>query len=97
MLNEPTIEKLRTMNLEGMLHAWEEQQRTTTVAELSFDERFGLLVDAESSVQPRGVADRRGFGPKRGHRVISSASTKRRQRDDRQRDNGLAGLPAQPT
>jgi DNA replication protein DnaC len=47
MLNEPTIEKLRGLHLEPMARAWEEQQRASDVAGLSFDERFGLLVDAE--------------------------------------------------
>lgn len=47
MLNEPTVEKLRGLRLDAMARTWEEQQRTPDVAGLSFDERFGLLVDAE--------------------------------------------------
>lgn len=47
MLTEPTIEKLRTLRLEGMATSYLEQQQTPDSAELSFDERFGLLVDAE--------------------------------------------------
>jgi DNA replication protein DnaC len=47
MLKEPTIEKLRAMRLEGMANGWLEQQKSTETASLSFDERFGLLVDAE--------------------------------------------------
>jgi DNA replication protein DnaC len=47
MLNEPTVEKLRALRLEPMARAWEEQQRASDVTGLSFDERFGLLVDAE--------------------------------------------------
>lgn len=47
MLNEPTVEKLRALRLEAMARVWEEQQRSPEVAGLSFDERFGLLVDAE--------------------------------------------------
>lgn len=47
MLNEPTAEKLRTLRLDAMARVWEEQQRSSEVAGLSFDERFGLLVDAE--------------------------------------------------
>jgi len=47
MLTEPTIEKLRTLRLEGMATSYREQQQTPDSAELSFDERFGLLVDAE--------------------------------------------------
>jgi DNA replication protein DnaC len=47
MLNEPTIEKLRSMRLLAMAEAWLAQQRSTEVSALDFDERFGLLVDAE--------------------------------------------------
>lgn len=48
MLNEPTVEKLQAMRLEGMLHAWQEQQRLLPqMGELGFDERLGLLVEAE--------------------------------------------------
>lgn len=47
MLNEPTMTKLQTLRLDAMASAWAEQQRTTEAAKLAFDERFGLLVDAE--------------------------------------------------
>lgn len=47
MLNEPTREKLGGLKLQGMLRAWEEQREDAKVHELSFDERFGLLIDAE--------------------------------------------------
>jgi DNA replication protein DnaC len=47
LLSEPTLEKLKTMRLEGLAAAWLEQQQQPTAAELSFDERLGLLVDAE--------------------------------------------------
>jgi len=47
VLTEPTIEKLRGLRLEAMATSYVEQQRQTASAELSFDERFGLLVDAE--------------------------------------------------
>jgi hypothetical protein len=47
MLNEPTIEKLKTLRLEGMCAAWLEQQSATSNSALSFDERFAMLVDAE--------------------------------------------------
>lgn len=47
MLTEPTLEKLRGLRLEAMATSYVEQQRQTASAELSFDERFGLLVDAE--------------------------------------------------
>lgn len=47
MTNEVTEEKLRAMRLTGMLSAWNEQRATPKSDELGFDERFGLLVDAE--------------------------------------------------
>jgi len=47
MLNEPTIEKLRTLRLDGMCAGWQEQQTNPSTSALAFDERFGMLVDAE--------------------------------------------------
>jgi DNA replication protein DnaC len=47
MLTEPTVEKLRTMRLEAMATGYVEQQQKSDITELGFDERFGLLVDAE--------------------------------------------------
>ena len=47
MLREPTNEKLRAMRLDAMATAWDEQGSKPDVTGLSFDERFGLLVDAE--------------------------------------------------
>jgi DNA replication protein DnaC len=47
MLKEPTIEKLTQMRLGAMVNAWSEQHGKPDVNRLSFDERFGLLVDAE--------------------------------------------------
>jgi DNA replication protein DnaC len=47
MLNQPTIEKLYTMKLNGMADAFREQLETTAASQLSFEERFGLLVDRQ--------------------------------------------------
>lgn len=47
MLNEPTIEKLRALRLEGLLCAWMQQQKDPDAGALGFDERLGLLIDAE--------------------------------------------------
>jgi len=46
-LNEPTIEKLTALRLTAMAHAWLEQNKNPKIGSLSFDERFGMLVDAE--------------------------------------------------
>lgn len=47
MLNEPTIERLRALKLETLADAWLKQQADPAAAALGFDERLGLLVDAE--------------------------------------------------
>jgi hypothetical protein len=47
MMNEPTIEKLKALRLDGLLAAWLEQQKNSKLSEVGFDERLGLLVDAE--------------------------------------------------
>jgi DNA replication protein DnaC len=47
MLNEQTLEKLYAMRLNGMADAFAEQLQQPHLAELSFEERFGLLVDRQ--------------------------------------------------
>lgn len=47
MLNEPTMDKLLALRLATMASAWAEQQKDPKAGALDFDERFGLLVDAE--------------------------------------------------
>ncbi|MGC9986806.1 MAG: IS21-like element helper ATPase IstB [Polyangia bacterium] len=47
MLNQPTMDKLRTLRLDTFATVWGEQQRNPDMTKLSFDERLGLLVDAE--------------------------------------------------
>jgi DNA replication protein DnaC len=48
MLTEPTLEKLQSLRFDGMAAAWSEQRhKHGDLASLSFEERFGLLVDAE--------------------------------------------------
>lgn len=47
MLNHPTMEKLKTLKLAGMLKAIEDQLRVPV--EMDFFERLGLLVDREIS------------------------------------------------
>jgi DNA replication protein DnaC len=48
MLNEPTRSKLKELKLDALALAWAEQQASPDLQSLSFDERLGLLVDAES-------------------------------------------------
>lgn len=47
MLTEPTMEKIRTLGLTAFAAAWTEQQKDPQLQKLTFDERLGLLVDAE--------------------------------------------------
>ena len=47
MLNEPTLEKLRELRLNALAENWCEQRKDPKMTGLDFDERFGLLVDAE--------------------------------------------------
>ena len=47
MLNQQTIEKLHAMKLHGMADAFHTQLETTDAGQLSFEERFGLLVDQQ--------------------------------------------------
>jgi DNA replication protein DnaC len=47
MLNSPTLEQLHALKLGAMAAAWTEQQQQADLTALAFDERFGLLVEAE--------------------------------------------------
>ncbi len=47
MLQNDTVSKLHEMKLSAMAVAFRGQMEDSAVAELSFEERFGLLVDAE--------------------------------------------------
>ena len=47
MLTENTITKLQEMRLSTMAAAFKEQLTNPNIAELSFEDRFGLLVDKE--------------------------------------------------
>jgi DNA replication protein DnaC len=47
MLNAPTLDQLHALKLAAMATAWTEQQHQADMTALAFDERFGLLVEAE--------------------------------------------------
>ena len=47
MLTETTVNKLNEMKLTTMARAFKEQLVTPNISELSFEDRFGLLVDQE--------------------------------------------------
>jgi DNA replication protein DnaC len=47
VLTEPTMGKLKSMRLHALGEAWTAQQKDPESQKLSFDERLGMLVDAE--------------------------------------------------
>jgi DNA replication protein DnaC len=47
MLPNPTLDKLHTLRLHGMIKSLGEQQATPDINDVSFDERLGLMVDRE--------------------------------------------------
>lgn len=51
MLQQPTLEKLYEMRLGAMAGTWQQHQTDASMSDLSFDERFALLVDAEHTAR----------------------------------------------
>lgn len=47
MLTHPTLEKLKALRLDALATAWQAQQQDPALSAVPFDERLGLLVDAE--------------------------------------------------
>jgi DNA replication protein DnaC len=47
MLTQPPLDKLQTLRLTGRYQAFVEQLQMPDIAALTFEERFGLLVDRE--------------------------------------------------
>jgi hypothetical protein len=43
----PTLEQLQTLKLYAMAQTWTDQQQNAELSALAFDERLGLLVEAE--------------------------------------------------
>ena len=59
MLTHPTIEKLHALHLTAMATAFDQQRSSSQHAELSFDDRFGLLVETEwTAREQRRLAQR---------------------------------------
>ena len=59
MLIEQTLDKLNAMKLGAMADACQQQIQTDEAASLSFEERFGLLVDAEWTAREQRKLQRR--------------------------------------
>jgi DNA replication protein DnaC len=59
MLTHPTIEQLQALHLTAMAQAFEQQRGSSQHAALSFEDRFGLLVDTEwTAREQRRLAQR---------------------------------------
>lgn len=59
MLNHQTLEKLYALRLTGMAEAYRQQMEDAGMAGLSFEERFGLLVDQHSTWRENQAMRRR--------------------------------------
>ena len=59
MLTEQTLDKLNAMKLGAMADAFQNQLQTNEAATLSFEERFGLLADAEWTAREQRKLQRR--------------------------------------
>ena len=59
MLIEQTLEKLNAMKLGAMAEAVQQQLRSDDAATLSFEDRLGLLVDAEWTAREQRKLQRR--------------------------------------
>src|SRR5438477_11261968 len=58
MLNQPTLEKLRSLKLSGMAEAFSEQLQKP-MPDLDFESRLGLLIDREWYLRENHRLDRR--------------------------------------
>jgi DNA replication protein DnaC len=59
MLTEQTVDKMNAMKLSGMADAFHQQQGAGEHARLSFEERLGLLIDAEWTAREQRKLRRR--------------------------------------
>jgi DNA replication protein DnaC len=69
MLNQPTLEKLHTLRLHGMAAAFRAQSEQSGISELSFEERFALLVDQQWNWRQNRALERRLTKAKLRHRA----------------------------
>jgi DNA replication protein DnaC len=59
MMLHPVLEQLRTLKLNGMLEALQEQSKQPDIRQLSFEERLGLLIEHEVSLRESKRVKRR--------------------------------------
>ena len=70
MLNQPTMEKLHAMKLYGLADAFRTQLETTDSHQLSFEERFALLVDQQWQWKQNRALSRRLRAAKLKERAV---------------------------
>jgi len=69
MLNQQTLEKLHALRLQGMAEAFRAQSQQEGITELSFEERFALLVDQQWNWRQNRALERRLAKAKLRHRA----------------------------
>jgi len=69
MLNQPTLEKLHALRLVGMAEAFRAQAEQPDLTQLSFEERFALLVDQQWNWKQNRALERRLAKAKLRHRA----------------------------
>jgi DNA replication protein DnaC len=69
MLNQQTIEKLHALRLQGMAEAFRAQPQQAGITDLSFEERFALLVDQQWNWRQNRALARRLAKAKLHHRA----------------------------
>jgi DNA replication protein DnaC len=69
MLNQQTLEKLHALRLQGMAEAFRAQAQQEGITELSFEERFALLVDQQWNWRQNRALERRLAKAKLRHRA----------------------------
>jgi hypothetical protein len=79
MLTQPTIEKLQALHLTAMAQAFDQQRGSAAHAELHFEDRFGLLVDAEWTPASSGASPNACATPGCATRRRSRTSISRRR------------------
>jgi DNA replication protein DnaC len=85
MLTQQTLDKMNAMKLSGMADAFQQQLRAGEHARLSFEERLGLLIDAEWSVrEQRKLARRLRFAKLRYPASLEDVNFKHPRALDRQ-------------
>jgi DNA replication protein DnaC len=69
MLNQQTMEKLQALRLVGMAEAFRAQSQQADITDLSFEERFALLVDQQWNWKQNRALARRLANAKLRHRA----------------------------